>query len=277
VSANGQPPVDDVRKYNRLLAKAVRSGHVSAIRRLVTVGADVSALASTIADDVFERGCEMRPLHRAVHDENEPVCALLIGLGAGVDDVDNDGMTALNLAVSRAGRAIVDLLLAHGAAIDKGDKDGFTPLHAVARKRSGDECVYLLERGACAMVLSRFKTSALHFAAESNSVASARALIGAGLRPNDLPDRVPDGYLTPFQTAVQYNAVDVVRMMVQEYGEDIEQRTRDGLTMYELAEEREGRTVFELLLSMRSQCGVVGGLPIGDAAAGAARACAPVL
>ena len=55
-------------------------------------------------------------------------CSELLKQGCKIDDVDNDGRTALHHAVN-SHPLIVKYLLEHGAKINQADKDGNTPLH----------------------------------------------------------------------------------------------------------------------------------------------------
>jgi ankyrin repeat protein len=87
--------------------------------------------AGARVDVVDQDGNE--PLHIAVgHPTNREIVKALLDAGARVDAANNDGMQPLHLAVRSADIATVQTLLASGANPDAGGLHGLRPLHLVA-------------------------------------------------------------------------------------------------------------------------------------------------
>lgn len=64
----------------------------------------------------------------------EKVVQLLIQHQSDVDVKDNDGNTALHLAVDYGHDKVVQQLLEHGSNVSIRNSDGFPPLHWAARR-----------------------------------------------------------------------------------------------------------------------------------------------
>ncbi|KAJ4174260.1 hypothetical protein NW754_004675 [Fusarium falciforme] len=110
----------------------IYTGDVSLVRALVRQGAKV---------DVPSKAFEGRtPLHSAAERGNFPIVSILVGslnsLGRearslAIDFGDQDGLTALHLAVQNRYPKVMTLLLSAGADPNKQDKEQQTPLHRV--------------------------------------------------------------------------------------------------------------------------------------------------
>lgn len=120
ISGNG------IDKRNKLgetkLYRAVRSGNVKEVKRLLRDGADPD-----IADS---HG--LTPLHQAAYWGETEITALLLKAGANVNAENNGkGWTPLHSAAVSGGmvsrRDVIELLVDAGAKADTKDKHGWTP------------------------------------------------------------------------------------------------------------------------------------------------------
>jgi ankyrin repeat protein len=84
---------------------AIGANKVETARLLITAGADVDSLAGG-----------WTPLHRAAGWGNPDMVRLLLGAGARPDVLDNNGATALDVAVVAGASSIVDLLKDGGSS-----------------------------------------------------------------------------------------------------------------------------------------------------------------
>ncbi len=146
----------DVKAANKdgltALTQAVRTGEPGKVERLLRAGALVDAVDKSGATPLLhatfrhEHGIVRRllaaganlharfdgqtPLLLAAYDGEQALVGLLLEAGAKIDEVDNDGMTALAWAakVEHGDSDVVDRLLAAGADPAHVDAGGHTPL-----------------------------------------------------------------------------------------------------------------------------------------------------
>lgn len=77
-----------------------------------------------------------------------PMMRLLVAHGARADRPDSDGATPLMGAVARNRPAAIRFLLAHGASLDKGAPRGFTLLSLALEEQNYDAALQLIKAGA---------------------------------------------------------------------------------------------------------------------------------
>lgn len=90
------------------------------------------------------------PFHYAAKTGSVGTLKFLIDQGASIDETDNEGQTALHLAVGKrynkdCVKARVELLISTGAKNDMQDKQGQTPLHVAVLRGLSDTVRYLLD------------------------------------------------------------------------------------------------------------------------------------
>ena len=107
-------------KDANLFLKAIKSGDIEQIKKLISQGADVNAKDN--------KG--MTPLHKAAYYGQRQVAKVLIAKGANVNGTDTAGQTPLHIAANFGVKFVPELLLANGASISARDIAGNTPLHA---------------------------------------------------------------------------------------------------------------------------------------------------
>jgi ankyrin repeat protein len=190
--------------------------------------------------DIHARGEEGRtPLMYAALS-NYPECIkLLLDKGADLNQVDDEGLTALHLCVAARNTAAASMLLACGAIVDShAYGGGVTPLQEAARKGNHEYLRLLLEKGANVHYAhdSNSKT-ALMYAAVGGNVECVRLLLDA--RAN-LESRSTQG-----NTALGYAIIkgyhECAALMLNR-GADLHQAANNfGITLLTLAA-KNGRT-----------------------------------
>ncbi len=120
-------------------------------------------------DDVNKDG--VTALHLAASVSNVEVVKYLINKGANPNIFDKEGRSPLHVAAwQRDGIPVIDLLLAHPKVevikfIDDVDEDGQTALHFAAYKSNVEVVKYLINKGANPNIFDKWGQSLLHVAA----------------------------------------------------------------------------------------------------------------
>ncbi len=84
-------------------------------------------------------------LHEAIANKDYDQARLMLGSGASVNTLDNDGQTPLLIAISVNSLQIIDLLLRYNASIKAPSRTGKTPLHMAASKKATLIALLLIE------------------------------------------------------------------------------------------------------------------------------------
>ncbi len=158
------------------VADAAQKGDLTAVRALVTDGADVNAA----------QGDGMTALHWAAVNGDVPMVKTLLAAGAFPDATTRDGAyTPLHLA-ARAGRAgTVEALLEGGADAAARSTTGTTPLHFAAQAGVVESIKALLAHGAPVDATeSASDQTPLIFAAAAGRTEAIEALLAAGADPS---------------------------------------------------------------------------------------------
>ncbi|WJS98865.1 ankyrin repeat domain-containing protein [Novosphingobium humi] len=195
------------------------------------------------------------PLMLAVSHQDRGAVRALIRAGARVNAVDQDGVGALWLACEMGDAGMIGALLDAGADPRRARSDGATPLHLCARfapvsvvermahgevdlrdargqtplmwaASSGraEAVSALLRAGASARAVSQGGFTPLLFAVKSGSVAAVSALLAAGA---DATARGPEN-TSAAQLAAYQGRWDVLRLLIERGGVDLNERDREG-------------------------------------------------
>jgi uncharacterized protein len=210
------------------VTKAVKSGDVAAVRKLVASRADVNA----------QSGDGSTPLLWAVHNSDIEMVRVLIAGGAKVDVANNYGVTPLLDACRTGDDEMVDLLLKAGADPKRAHTEGETPLMAASRSGSLPAVRALLARGVDVNATESFQQqTALMWASAEGHADVVEALIKAGASPNlkahvsSLTERKnadhPTGGFTALMWAARNGHEDAIRRLVQG-GADMTIKNGDG-------------------------------------------------
>jgi cytohesin len=199
------------------------------------------------------------PLCHAICKGNRDMVVRLIGFGADVNRIGDEGRTPLHVAM-RTNLDVVRALLAAGARHDAKDSRGFTPLHAACSESRPDCVAELLKAGADANASTAKRQTPLHIACSVWSMRSdevAQMLIDSGANTEIADDRGftplrvacdevknsrcvgvllsaganvetsgPDGS-TPLLAAIRSSHAEVVGMLLA-HGADVEHRDNSG-------------------------------------------------
>lgn len=193
---------------------------------------------------------EVEPIHIAAANSNDAVVGALIAAGANVNAVSRAGKNPFYIACSNPNKRVLELLIAAGAeprdcvwdsvchAAASGANDdamrrvialkldvnarsrfGWTPLHVAAKLGSERVVTLLLAAGADVAATDVYgKTPCHNVSQNQNSGGSImRVLIAAGA---DVRARSKGGW-TPFEFALHWCNVGVLRALVETAGIDI--------------------------------------------------------
>ena len=119
-------------------------------------------------------------LYLAVKKENEALVRLLVDRGADVQAKDNYGMTVLHCAAERGNEAVVRLLVDSGADVKAKDYNGNSPLHWAAERGSEAVVRLLVDKGADVKAKGKDGDTVLHWAAVIGNEAVVRLLVDSG-------------------------------------------------------------------------------------------------
>ena len=108
----------------------------------------------------------------------------LLANGAGVNQRDNFGFTALHFAAGYGHEAVVTRLIELGAGVNQANKFGFTALHCAAMNGHENTIRVLIEADADINQQDNRGETALHSAARNGHENAIRGLIEAGADMN---------------------------------------------------------------------------------------------
>ncbi|KAL7957456.1 ankyrin repeat-containing domain protein [Trichoderma compactum] len=210
------------------LHTAAQMGYSAIFEYLLKGGADIHAGAGTIVGTPLHAAC-------AMIDGNATI-QRLIGLGAGIDETDEEGKTPLHIAALYGKPANLKLLISNGANMEARDSRGRTPALFISFEEQRKECLrVLIELGADVNVADYEGRTLLYLAAgDENLEDFVPELLEAGAAVDEV---VEDGY-TALHQAAWFKCTKAVKALV-EHGADTEVKNNEGETPRMIAE-REG-------------------------------------
>jgi ankyrin repeat protein len=210
------------------VTKAVKSGDVAAVRKLISAHADVNAAS----------GDASTPLLWAVHKSDLEMVRVLLSAGAKPDVPNNYGVTPI-LEASRTGDVeMMDVLLKAGADPRRAHTEGETTLMAASRAGSVPAVRQLLDHGVDVNATDSFQhETALMWASAEGHLDVVDTLLKSGANANvqahvnAITERKnadhPTGGFTALMWAARNGSEDVVRRLVQG-GADMNLKNGDG-------------------------------------------------
>jgi uncharacterized protein len=198
------------------VTKAVKSGDLATVRKLISAHADLNALS----------GDASTPLLWAVHKSDIEMARVLLAAGAKADVPNNYGVTPL-IEASRTGDApMMDLLLRAGADPKRTHPEGETTLMAASRAGSVSAVRLLLDHGVDVNATDSYQhETALMWASAEDHLDVVDTLLTAGANANiqahvtSLTERKnadhPTGGFTALMWAARNGYEDVVRRLAQ--------------------------------------------------------------
>ena len=156
------------------------------------------------------------------NDKGVETVKLLLDRGVAVKDrafTRYGSGTPLATAVRSENVAVVNLLLEHGADANVTENDGWTLLHHALNSRNAELVETLLEHGADVNFYGGPESAPILIAVQTGDAAMVEVLLRHGADINE-PRRDHNRTMTPLQTAVSRNALDVAKLLL-EYGADV--------------------------------------------------------
>lgn len=188
------------------------------------------------------------PLHWAAAAGNLELCEILVASGANINALTHFGRTALHLACLQhfPGNSVAKLLLDLKIELDTRDDDGMTALHLAVTQADEELANSIIQAGAQINVSNHQGQTPLHLAAMTSNEQLVDLLLKKGTSPN-IQDR--SGH-TPLHSAVVTPVVNkrVIRRLI-EFGADLSIRDKDGkipgqlVTDPQILQELQNRTI----------------------------------
>jgi uncharacterized protein len=232
------------------LADAARQGDRQAVRSLLDGGAKADAAGADgmtaliwaahrndaeMAELLLRRGADVKAandygataLYAAAANADPDITAMLLAAGADANARLASGETPLMEAAERGNLATLRLLLLRGADPNAREANGGqTALMWAISERQSVVTEELVRHGADVHARSNNGFTALMFAAQVGDADSARALVGAGAKANDV---VPKTGLTPLIIAAATGRTRVAALLLDN-GADPDAVDADGFT-----------------------------------------------
>ena len=217
---------------------AIRTRNVAALKRLLT--------ADTLR--TWPQGSSRRgPLHMAAATGDVEVTAVIMGMGADVNQVDGYGSLPLCVAASLGHSEVVRQLLAAGALPDKQDPSGQLALILAAGRGSTRSVEALIAAGANVNARGSLGGTALHDATFGGHIRVVETLLDNGA---DINSQTEDG-CTAAHSAIWTRNVPILALLIKR-GADLSRQNKHGRSVYDYAEDYR-LTEFNELLAKASQ------------------------
>lgn len=165
------------------------------------------------SDPKLHRKIENTLLLDVVRDGNEDWARSLLNEGgANIREKNEEGQTALHLAVLNSHISVISLLLEKGAEIEASDKDGNKPLYIAAKSGNLSLVEALLSFNAQVESFNvKTQTTAFYQAIENDHETVAKSLLEHGA---DIDARVPNGR-TALCSAVVLGKLNLVEFLLR--------------------------------------------------------------
>ncbi|KAK6169525.1 hypothetical protein SNE40_020565 [Patella caerulea] len=279
----------DIHKCNNLLCRAIHRGHFESASLLIEQGIDVNTVDQNgdnplaIASEkgkielmklLTAKDCDINhqnlrgetALHKAItvlryysyyQDKEETIKTLLLQTGINVNLSDNDGQTALSMAVGKGERSITKDLLKAGANVNHCDNIGQTPLMIAVNKDKYGKTQFMgaAERGSKGVVEELLRVgcttnlqdhcgkTALMFAVDNQDETILSLLLQNGADYNICDNNGQ----TAFITAAQKRNKSVLECLLNA-GADVNQSNNHGTTALMAAARTCNKSILECLL-----------------------------
>lgn len=139
-----------------------------------------AALKSGDSINAHESSDRNTPLHVAAMAGNVEAVRFMLANGANADALDEDGRTALMMALHNNQQPAATALIEGGANLEIRDREGKTALMFAGAKGHANAVDAMVKKGVSVDAQNRNGSTALMFAAENGHVEAARSLKAAG-------------------------------------------------------------------------------------------------
>lgn len=228
---------------------ATRETWVPSLRKILDLGFDPNAVEPT----------GFAALHAAAGAGNVGGVEVLLKMGADPSARGPDGQTPFLIAAYNRERAVVRALLDHGGFDISADGSlGFNALHYFSEYDHELAAEYLRRGGK--IESSETGRTPLHFAASASNTDSVRVLcrwlrgISEERLRAELAKQRSDG-ITALQVAAVTGSVDVVKVLVEQFGDDLMALTPAKETMLHLGAMSDEPNLIDFLIE---RCGIAG-------------------
>ncbi|XP_027194970.2 rabankyrin-5 [Dermatophagoides pteronyssinus] len=233
-----------------LLHRALDENNQRAAIFLIQSGCDIHAIRKPGTDGQGKEDCDgQTPLHMACSWGMAEVVETLINLEVDANLVDQEGKTALHIAILNQNHQIIDLLLNYSACdAHKADNYGLTPF-ALAIKLKSRPTAQALCRRDCDIAEQRDGKGRtyLHVALQRNDYDAVLFLLDNGVNVNC---RVADSQRkAPLHLAAETGSEIILRTLVLA-GTELNVVTQQNQTALHLASDLDKYQMVEILLDM---------------------------
>lgn len=150
---------------------AAQSGQVEAVRTLVRLGADASALGKN----------SRQPVHLAATNGHTETIRCLVDFGASISASAKNGWQPLHQASKEGYLDTVKCLIALGADVNQGNKFGNQSIHFAAEEERIEIIKYLVESGASVTAENNNGRQPIHNAGYGGKIESIKCLLEMGV------------------------------------------------------------------------------------------------
>jgi ankyrin repeat protein len=224
------------KEFQQCLKSSVQLGSLDDLRKFIAAGAAAGHSVNMLLPAPKPRLRNSSALHYAATLAELGALEVLIECGGDVNSRDSGGWTPLHCALgysesSDRRNQVVEALLRHGAQPNAVTLKNETPLHLLMAIHSDRDWKNAMGNKAGAVG----SLQAMRDAVAGDLLPLTRMLIAAGADPDFVPEGVRNSYRTPFQLAIMNAIVSQVRLMVEEFGVSVLQRTLSKKSMLSLA------------------------------------------
>ncbi len=172
-----------------------------------------------------------------------------LNLGADVDAVSSDGVSALNYAIQSRNLNAVKALVVNGANINYYSNKNLPPIFLAVSYNEKEMVNYLIAKGAKLTTLVKNKLNVLHFAVKYADSSIFRILYTNQPELFELKD---DDGNSPMMAAILYKRYDIIPIICTNYNAE-KHRDKFGITPFLFSIIQADSTMAEYLLHCHSQ------------------------
>ena len=170
-----------------------------------------------------------------------------LGAGAKVNDINEHGLSPLQLAAKLGRKEVASLLIKEGADINAAtSRHDETALMIAVGQRWPDVAQLLIDAGADISAADDAGRTALHFASSNQELTAALIKAGANV------DAVDDDGRTPLHWVATSVRPECCRLLI-EAGANIDAQDTDGVTPFQMATDRGNEDMLRPFLARQAE------------------------